>query len=187
MATVALPMSQDNLVAADIVRVMARKGEPRAHTTELEFSCVVEAPAERVWGEVTHFAGINGELMPLLRMTSPRAWADRTIEDAEPGQRLFRSWLLLFGVIPIDYDDIGIAEIGPGCRFLERSRMMSAALWEHEREIVDVGANACRVTDRLRLIPRWRPMGLVLRWFVPRIFTHRHNRLQQRYAVTRSG
>lgn len=153
-----------------------------ARTVELEFSSVVQAPAGRVWDDATRFGGINGELLPLMRMTAPREWADRTINDAQPGQRLFRSWLLLFGVIPVDYDDLGIAEIGPGHRFLERSQMLSATLWEHERAVTEEGADRSRVTDRLRFVARWRPLGPVLRWFVPIVFTHRHRRLRRRYG-----
>jgi hypothetical protein len=32
----------------------------------------------------------------------------------KPPDRLGRSWLLLFGFIPFDYDDLGLAELGPG-------------------------------------------------------------------------
>ena len=148
----------------------------------LEFTSAVRAPAARVWDDVTRLDGINGELMPLMRMTAPREWAGRRIDDARPGQRLFRSWLLLFGLVPVDYDDLGIAEIGPGHRFLERSQMLSAARWEHERVVEEDGADGSRVTDRLRFVPRWRPLGPVLRWFVPIVFTHRHRRLRHRYA-----
>lgn len=81
----------------------------------------MDAEAARVWWDATCFDTINDELMPLLRMTSPREWSGRTLDQVVPGQRLFRSWLLLFGVIPIDYDDICIAQIGPGYRFLECS------------------------------------------------------------------
>ena len=92
-----------------------------------------------------------------------------------------RSWLLLFGVIPIDYDDICIAEIGPGYRFLERSQMMSASTWEHERIVVDELPGTCRITDRVRFTARYAPLGTILRWLVPRVFAHRHDRLQDRY------
>jgi hypothetical protein len=57
----------------------------------------------------------------------------RTIDDIRPGTRAGRSWILLFGLIPVDYDDLGIAELEPGRRFLERSTMLSMGFWEHER------------------------------------------------------
>lgn len=46
----------------------------------------------------------------------------------QPGQRLFRSWLLLFGVIPIDYDDICIAQIGPGYDMLIKVELEASDL-----------------------------------------------------------
>ena len=150
-------------------------------TGEVVVSSVVNAHADHVWRDATAFEGINGELMPLLRMTSPRSWSRRTLADVQPGQRLFRSWLLLFGVLPIDYDDICIAEIDHGYRFLERSKMMSASTWEHERVVVDELPGTCRITDRVRFTARWTPMSPVLRWIVPRVFAHRHNQLKARY------
>jgi hypothetical protein len=147
-------------------------------------SSVVDADAERVWAEAIRFEGVNDELMPLLRMSSPRAWSGRTLDDVQPGQRLFRSWLLLFGVVPIDYDDICIVEMGPGYRFLERSQMMSASTWEHERVVMDESPGTCRITDRVRFTVRWKPLGPVLRWFVPRLFAHRHRQLKRRYGST---
>jgi hypothetical protein len=163
---------------------VAGQRQPRTTASEIEVSSVVVADTDRVWSQVIHFQGINGELMPLLRMTSPRSWSDRTLEDVEPGQRLFRSWLLLFGVFPIDYDDICIVEVGPGYRFLERSQMMSSSTWEHERVVAEAAPGTCRIKDRVRFTPRWQPLGPVLRWFVPRLFAHRHRQLERRFSGT---
>ena len=38
-----------------------------------------------------------------------------------------RSWILLFGVMPVDYDDLGLERIEPGRGFLERSTMLTPA------------------------------------------------------------
>jgi hypothetical protein len=62
-------------------------------------------------------------------MTSPGSWRGRTLQDVQLGHRLFRSCLLLLGVVPVDFDDVCIVEVGPGYRFLERSRMMSCSMW----------------------------------------------------------
>ena len=154
----------------------------RLSAGEVEVISVVAADADRVWSEVIRFDGINAEFMPVMRMTSPRGWRDRSLEDVDPGQRLFRSWLLLFGVFPVDYDDIRLVEVGPGYRFLERSQMMSSSTWEHERVIEAVAPGTCRISDRVRFTPRWRLLGPVLRWFVPRLFAHRHRQLRRRYS-----
>lgn len=149
----------------------------------IEVSSVLAADAARVWSEAIRFEGINDELMPLLRMTSPRRWRDRSLDDVRRGERLFRSWLLLLGVLPIDYDDIRSAEFWPGHRFLERSRMLSALVWEHERTVTDEAPHGCRVTDRVRFTARFKALRPVLRFVVPRVFAHRHRRLTRRYRA----
>jgi hypothetical protein len=131
--------------------------------------------------------GINDELRPWMRMTVPRPLRGKTIDDVEPGGRLGRSWLLLFGLIPFDYDDLGLAELGPGFRFLERSTMLSMRSWEHERTIVPAGENACEVTDRVAFELR-RTLAVVpglaagVRAVLRRVFAHRHRRLARHFG-----
>jgi hypothetical protein len=48
-----------------------------------------------VWERVSTFDGVNDELMPLMRMTSPRRMRSLQPEDVVLSQRLFRSWVLL--------------------------------------------------------------------------------------------
>ena len=147
----------------------------------------VEAPAPEVFARVTSAEGINDEMRPWMRMTTPRALRGTTIADVEPGP-LGRSWILLFGVLPFDYDDLGLAELEPGRRFLERSTMLSMRRWEHERTVEPAGDEASEVTDRvafelrapLRAIRLTRPVAAVLRGF----FAHRHRRLQRRFSGT---
>jgi ligand-binding SRPBCC domain-containing protein len=148
---------------------------------------VIAASAERVWRRVVTPEGINDELRPWMRMTVPRPLRGKTIDDVAPGQRLGRSWLLLFGLIPFDFDDLGLAELGPGHRFLERSTMLSMRSWEHERTIVPAGDDACQVTDRVASELR-RPLAAlpgaegVTRALLTRVFAHRHRRLARRFV-----
>ena len=48
--------------------------------------------------------GINDELRPVLRMTAPGSEI-LDLAAIRPPPRLGRSWLLLFGALPIDVDD----------------------------------------------------------------------------------
>ena len=150
--------------------------------TALEFTSELRAEADDVWAAATDFAGINDELWPLMRMTAPKDWRTLSAERIEPGRRLFRSWLLLLGFVPVDYDDLTITELGPGRRFQERSRMLSATVWEHERVVEPVGAGTCRVTDRVSFSPRTAVHAAVLSRLVPRLFDHRHHRLRRRFG-----
>lgn len=136
------------------------------------------APAEVVWARATTADGINHELGPWMSMSVPAGADDLDIATVTPTVHLGRSWIRLFGVLPVDVDDISITEIEPGRRFLERSRMLSAPLWQHERVVDPVGDDSCHVRDVVTFIPR-----IVLRPLAPRIvgalFTHRHRRLRQ--------
>jgi hypothetical protein len=72
------------------------------------------------------------------------------------GERVCRSWVLLFGVLPVDYDDITLERLEPPRSFLERSTMCSQRSWEHER-IIEATAGGAVLTDRVRYQPRPMP------------------------------
>lgn len=143
---------------------------------------VVAGAADQVWARAVSEEGINDELRPILRMTMPARLRGKTIDDVEVGVPLGRSWILLFGLIPVDYDDLFLAELEPGHRFLERSSMLSMRVWQHERSVEPVDAGSCRVTDRLSFELR-RPMAGIpgsarlARTIVAALFRHRHRRL----------
>ena len=150
---------------------------------DVEQVSIVSAPVARVWGRVVTPEGINHEMGPWLRMTMPRSLRGLTIEDVRVGEPLGRSWILALGLIPVDYDDLRLAELEPGRRFLERSTMLSMSLWEHERIVEPTGADSTRVADRLRFELRRAP-GLLpgadrlAAGLVARFFAHRHRRLR---------
>jgi ligand-binding SRPBCC domain-containing protein len=155
----------------------------------VEQTSVVPGSPEQVWERAISEEGINHELQPILRMTMPAGLRGKTIDDVEVGVPLGRSWILLFGVIPVDYDDLQLAELGPGHRFLERSSMLSMRVWQHERSVEPADAGSCRVTDRLSFELRrplsWIPGSARLaRAIVAALFRHRHRRLARAAAVT---
>lgn len=150
---------------------------------EIRLAVALAAPAERVWAHATSIDGVDLELRPWLRMRFPRHLRGRRIDEAETGVRLGRCWMLLFGVVPVEFDDLGFVEIGR-LRFFERSRMATLALWEHERSVEPAGAGACVLRDRVR----WRPRRLIpeplVRMIVRTLFTHRHEQLAGRFGRT---
>ena len=97
---------------------------------------------------------------------------------------LGRSWILLAGVLPVDYDDLCLAELEPGRRFLERSSTLSFSLWQHERVVEPESEATCRVTDllgfELQRGVAWIPgSARVAAAIVGLIFRHRHRRLSR--------
>jgi ligand-binding SRPBCC domain-containing protein len=144
---------------------------------------LLSASPDAVWDRVSTFEGINDELRPLMRMTAPARIRALEPADVVLGERIFRSWVLLFGVLPIDYDDLTLVALEPGRGFHERSRMMSMRVWEHERWL-SPESGGCRVVDRLTFQPRLPGMGPVLERFIRASFRHRHGRLRRHFGET---
>lgn len=143
----------------------------------LEFISRLAADADTVWAHAVSPEGINHELGPWLRMTLPAEGLD--INTVQPGVPLGRSWLLLGGVLPVDYDDLCLAEIRP-LYFREVSTLLSQKHWQHERSVVPL-AQGCEVRDRLTFAPRLPGTGAISAAIVARVFRHRHARLRQRF------
>jgi hypothetical protein len=149
---------------------------------EIKVASVLEADPAEVWERVITPKGINGELMPLMRMTLPRGVTSIDPEQIKLGERIGRSWILLFGLLPVDFDDLTLERLEPGRGFLERSTMLSQRSWEHERRLRSVGERACLITDRVAWEPRLPLPGSVLRPMFTAIFAHRHRRLRGHFG-----
>lgn len=158
--------------------------------TTFEQRSKLPVSAAALWGHVTTAQSINDELFPWLRMTVPEALRDGSIDQMPVGRYLGRSWLLVFGALPIDFDDITLAEVGPGFRFKEASRMLGFRTWIHERIILDIG-DGCEVHDKLtfelRSPTQWLPgWSKLIRVVLKFLFRHRHARLS-RWAAAHLG
>lgn len=120
--------------------------------------------------------GVNHELGPFLRMTYPAEAARLDPASVPIGTRAFRSWMLLFGLLPVDWDDLTFERFEPGRGFRERSSMLTQRTWCHERTLEPVPGGT-RVTDRLawegRVPGATAMFGLVVPW----LFRWRHRRL----------
>jgi ligand-binding SRPBCC domain-containing protein len=153
----------------------------------VEQSSTLPARAADVWERAVTEEGINDELRPILRMTIPPGLRDETVATVEVGVPLGRSWILLAGLIPVDYDDLRLVELEPGRRFLERSRTLAFSSWQHERVIEPAGEGACTVTDRLGFELK-RPLGALpgsarlAAVIVGALFRHRHRRLARHWG-----
>jgi ligand-binding SRPBCC domain-containing protein len=141
-----------------------------------EVASVVPAPVDAVWERVTTFEGVNDELMPIVRMTCPPEL--RRIDPAEVplGRTWFRSWILLFGVVPFDWDDLRLLSIEPGRGFHEDSTMLTQRRWVHRRDLAPVDGGT-RVRDRIDFEPRVPGLGALLGVVFRAVFRHRHRRL----------
>jgi ligand-binding SRPBCC domain-containing protein len=141
------------------------------------------APADAVWRRVTTGPGINAELMPIVRMTVPRGLESLDLDTVRDGQHLGRSWLLLGGVLPFDYDDITIERVEPGRAFQEDSTMFSQRSWRHHRVVEPDGPDRCTVTDQVTFRPRLPVPVRALEALFRQVFAHRHRRLRRRFGA----
>jgi ligand-binding SRPBCC domain-containing protein len=132
------------------------------------------APDE-LWERAITVEGVNYELGPLVRMTVPEG------ADLRAGP-LGRSWVLLLGVLPIDYDDIVLEWFEPGVGFRERSTMGSASEWWHDRSLLPLANGGTRVVDHIRFTPRVGLMGGLQAFVFQAMFRWRHRRLRSRFG-----
>ena len=154
----------------------------RTLTFSFSFSSSLAASPAEIWAHAIRMAGVNRELAPLVRMTHPPQLALLDPARIRPGERVFRSWILLFGVLPIDFDDLTFVEIEPGRRFLERSPMGTQRVWEHERTI-DAIAGGARVVDRVRFEPRIAWLGRLQLPLFRTAFALRHRNLRRIFGA----
>jgi ligand-binding SRPBCC domain-containing protein len=180
-----MPLEAPVITAVRIAPTLAPRlcalSSSRPRSAEISVSSRLDAPPAKVWDRITTPEGINDEMRPYLRMTLPPGVDGLDLESIELGKPIGRSWILLFGLLPFDYDDVLLIRLEPDRSFLERSRMLSQRSWEHERTLEPSGGG-CLITDRVRWEPRLgipgRPLRPVIAWF----FGHRHRRLRRHFG-----
>ena len=146
----------------------------------------LQASPERLWDHISSMDGVNYELGPWLRMTHPPE-IDRLDESVgELGKPVFRSWVKLLGVLPVEYDDLTLRAVDVGRGFVEQSPLLTQKLWEHERAI-QPGEHGCELVDRICHVPRVPIARRVQSGLLHQVFLHRHRRLRKRFGGERLG
>ena len=166
------------MLAVD-AHVVYKKNIVMPKIISLRFESKLHAPIETVWEWITSVKGIRAEMWPFFYMTMPKGV--RKLGDIEiiPCTRMFRSYVFLFGFLPIDYSDMTLLEFNDGQGFIEQSPMGSMKLWRHERRISPCpsGSGAVKLMDQLTFQPRMA--GPFVGWFIRRVFIHRHKVLRE--------
>lgn len=148
----------------------------------------VDAPRAAVWERVTSFSGVNGELMPWMRMTPPRRWRDARIDTVPTGVPLGRGTTWYLGFMPLDYDWMSLAEVVPGVSFHEVSTMGTMRHWEHRRTLEPTGDGVgTRVTDVIVFQPRLAFTEAATGRILRALFAHRHRRLAAHFRSVLRG
>tara|TARA_R110002049_G_scaffold229987_1_gene402124 strand:+ start:446 stop:898 length:453 start_codon:yes stop_codon:yes gene_type:complete len=147
---------------------------------KFEVSSNLNITPEEVKGLLT-MKGVNRELSPFIRMTAPPEWSDKPIYEWPTDEALFSSWILLFGILPIDRHTFFFKRIDGQQGFAEASSSTTNKLWLHRREFVRNG-DLCRVTDTVEFHCRLPILGYVLAPIYHFIFKHRHRVLRAQYG-----
>ncbi len=106
-----------------------------SNVISLRFESTLHASAEKVWEWITSIRGIRAEMWPFFFMTAPRGVRSLSDVQITPGKRMFRSYVFLFGMLPVDYSDMTLLELNIGQGLMEQSPMGSMNLWRHERQV----------------------------------------------------
>jgi ligand-binding SRPBCC domain-containing protein len=139
------------------------------------------APPASVWERIASMTGVNAELMPLVRMTFPSEYERLDTAALETGRPLFRSVVLLFGLLPIDVHRLTLIKLDPGAGFLECSTSLLQRYWIHERRL-KVAGQGTRIRDRVYFECRLPMLARTLTPIIRGIFRHRHARLRRHFG-----
>jgi hypothetical protein len=123
--------------------------------------------------------GANDELWPLAKMTRP-SFVDRLTSPEQGRLPPFRSWFLLFGVVPIARRTMELEVLEEG-RFVETSTSWLTGRSRHERTAVAGPDGSTVLTDRLVTESRGRLVDAVIRAGVAQTFRRRHRRLRRHF------
>lgn len=162
-------------------------GDTGNSTIKLRFESRLAAPVAAVWARVATMEGVNAELAPWIRMTFPGtglSLSDLSLPAGTVplGQTAFHSWLLAFGLLPIDRHALGLERIYPGSGFDERSHSWLQRTWIHRRRL-EAGSEGTRISDELEFEPRLPFMAPLTRRIVQALFQHRHRRLRRIFGA----
>ncbi|WP_373097066.1 hypothetical protein [Zhongshania sp.] len=147
----------------------------------LKIESKLDEDIERLYADLLTMDGVNYELMPLVKMTTPSEWASKHLKLWPIGSELFSSVILLFGIIPVDIHKFKLSKVDEA-GFEERSDSLIHKKWNHSRTIKSLGST-CIVIDELEFVPKLRFLGPVMKPVYSAIFKHRHKRIAVKYGA----
>lgn len=143
------------------------------------------APAHEIWPYLLDMASINAELSP-IHMTSPReaTLSAQGLAAAQIplGQVLFHSWVMLWGILPLDRHSLCLTELVDGEGFHEESTTWLQRRWIHDRRLTPL-PRGCRLTDRIDFEPRLSLMRPLIATIARSTFERRHRYLRSRFGT----
>jgi len=150
---------------------------------KFELSSTLDCSKETIQRTLT-MEGVNAELGPLVRMTAPPAWQNVPIPEWPEKEPLFKSWILLFGLVPIDRHSFYFDSVDAG-GFSEASSSWMNRLWRHTRQIDSVESGV-RVKDAVEFELRLPFLGRLLLPIYKAVLQRRHRYLRRMHGGSAS-
>jgi hypothetical protein len=141
---------------------------------------ILNVSPEQFWSSMSMEA-VNWELAPWVRMSAPPEWQACTIDQWRPGEVLFKSWILLLGVLPSDLHSLRLLRIEAPEGFVESSTSWMNREWRHERH-TRPHPQGCVLEDVVTVTGRLPWLTALLMPVYRLVFAHRHRRLRMRYG-----
>jgi ligand-binding SRPBCC domain-containing protein len=148
---------------------------------QLRFQTDINVDPDLFWKRQS-IATISQEMGPWLRMTAPPHYRQIQLLDWRGDNTLFASWVLLFGLIPIDRHSFEKIVFPAEREFIETSSSWNNKHWQHRR-LVTATENGCSVIDELIFTPRMHWMTPLVTLIVNMVFKNRHRNLKKFYPV----
>ena len=146
---------------------------------QLKFESELKENPDNMWKWITSAEGINHELFPMLHISSLSNFNTNNLDTIQLGVPITKSWLLLFGLLPIGFSELTLVELHIGERFIEQSTMSFMKSWRHERIITPHGAGTiiCDVLSYEPII-----LNKLCTFFIKLLFRNRHKKLRNRFV-----
>lgn len=141
----------------------------------------INSTKEILWQHITQMKNINVELSPFIKMTYPAKMSEIGDREVLMNEVLFKSWILLFGFIPIDLHHLCLGKIDFGTGFYENSYSVYMRYWKHTRTINERNEKVF-VRDEIHFSPRISFAGLVLLPFFKLFLKNRHKNLAKAFS-----
>ena len=146
----------------------------------LELEVTLPISATQLSNDLLSMDGVNAELWPYLKMTTPKDFCANPIDQWPINKNIFTSKVLLLGVLVFDIHQFKFKSVSK-MGFNESSQSLLNSVWCHDRSLKKHDSHTI-VRDVVHYQCRFNLLGWLLKPVYKMLFKHRHKRLIKKYA-----